>query len=293
MVGDDQLERVVVDGVPSHRRGEQHRGGEDDGVVDPGHELAQVELETGSVGDGEETEELAVHATHSAQVAVGTEHRQDTRHVDPHVDDPGDGVDAVELSSVERQPRSVRLHPELAVEPCPQELIVWPPDHAHETQVALRRWWKLGQIGVDDGRRVATSNPEIELAELGVEALLGSEPEDRIAQIHRSLRRYQENRGEEGDDPLGPLLGRHFEPAGVSSILYGPGLDPVGRRRSDVRRSVTLIGLVASSDQQIAGAARSGDSGSQRRGHGCVGEDVGEPILHPLELFLHRPPRSP
>ena len=71
--------KVLSSTAPMHSRREQHRRGHHDGVVDPGDQFARRRTRDQSIGDGDQTEECAVHAPHPAQVGVGAEHRHDTQ----------------------------------------------------------------------------------------------------------------------------------------------------------------------------------------------------------------------
>ena len=72
--------------------------------------------------------------------------------------------------------------------------------------------------------------------------------------MHRSPGLCERRIGQERHDAVGPSIGRDRETFGVPGILHGPGLNPVGCRRRDVRCGVSFIGLAAGRDEEVASA---------------------------------------
>lgn len=147
-VGEGEVERVGGHRRPGAVRDQQHRRREERGVVDVGDELAEIELPTLAVGDGDQAERSAVHATGAADVGVGAEHRQDACHVDPHAGQAGDRVGGVELPGSEAHPRLIGSHPDLAAEPCGERVVPWSADHPHPAQVAAGGLGQLLDVGI-------------------------------------------------------------------------------------------------------------------------------------------------
>jgi hypothetical protein len=151
-VGQRHLEAPVVDLRPGRGRSQQHRRGDEDGVVQPCHQLPDVELGALPVGHRDHVQQLASHPALSSQVGVASEHAGDAGPAEPHHEDAGDLGSRVVLPRVHGHPALVRAQAEAAAKMGPERPVPRPAHDAHDAEVALHDRGEAREVGLSHRR---------------------------------------------------------------------------------------------------------------------------------------------